>query len=143
MVVIPVPFGTPEFDELLALRYKVLREPLGLDYTAEQIAEEHDSLHLACYDSEWGLHGCLTLLPQEAGEIKMRQVVVADLSQRKGIGQLLVKEAEDLARRKGYAKMILHARDTAVPFYKKLNYKTVGKPFTEVGISHFKMEKGL
>ena len=143
MFIIPVPFGTPEFDELLALRYKVLREPLGLDFTAEQIAGEYSSTHLACYDSNWVLHGCLTLLPLENGEVKMRQVVVAGQSQRKGIGKMLVLESEEWARRKGFFKMVLHARNTAVPFYGKLGYTPVGEPFFEVGISHFKMIKEL
>lgn len=143
MFILPVPFGTPEFDEMLALRYKVLREPLGLDFTAEQIAAESDSIHLACYDSAWGLHGCLTLLPVGNGEVKMRQVVVAERSQRKGVGKLLVEAGEDLARRQGYARMVLHARETAVPFYKKLGYLLHGDQFFEVGIPHFEMKKDL
>ena len=143
MFVIPVAFGTPEFDELLALRYKILREPLGLDFTAEQIASEYDSMHMGCYGEDWRLHGCLTLLPLENGEVKMRQVVVAGSSQRKGVGRLLVIAGEEHARRKGFTKMVLHARHTAVPFYGKLGYHAVGEPFFEVGISHFKMEKVL
>lgn len=39
--------------------------------------------------------------------------------------------------------MSLHARDTAVPFYNKLNYLQVGEPFIEVGITHFEMYKVL
>jgi len=143
MFILQVAFGTPEFDEMLALRYKVLREPLGLDFTAEQIAAEFDSIHLACYDAEWGLHGCLTLLPLGDGEVKMRQVVVAERSQRQGIGKMLVDAAEDLARRRGFTRMVLHARETAVPFYKKLGYFAAGELFFEVGIPHFEMQKDL
>jgi predicted GNAT family N-acyltransferase len=39
--------------------------------------------------------------------------------------------------------MVLHARETAVPFYLKLGYEVVGGQFEEVGIPHFKMEKKL
>lgn len=143
MTVIPVVFGTPEFDELLALRYKVLREPLGLDFTAEQIETEYDSRHLACYGPGWQLLGCLTLLPLDQKEVKMRQVVVSPQAQGKGVGRRLVEESELWARMKGYSKIAMHARETAVAFYEKLNYHKVGARFLEVGIPHFKMEKNL
>lgn len=143
MVVIPAPFGTPEFDALLALRYDILRKPLGLDFTVEQIAAEYDSVHLACYDDSWELLGCLTLLPVDENSVKMRQVAVAANAQGRGVGRFLVAASENWARKKGFSKMILHARETAVPFYLKLGYRKVGKRFEEVGIPHFKMERGL
>jgi predicted GNAT family N-acyltransferase len=39
--------------------------------------------------------------------------------------------------------MVLHARETAVPFYNALGYNSVGAQFEEVGIPHFRMEKAL
>lgn len=143
MTVIHVVFGTPEFDDMLALRYKVLREPLDMDYNPEQIEAEYDSRHLACYGSDWTLLGCLTLLPLDEKAVKMRQVAVAPAAQGRGVGRLLVEESELWARMKGFGKMEMHARETAVPFYKKLHYRVVGELFMEVGIPHFKMEKKL
>jgi predicted GNAT family N-acyltransferase len=143
MVVMPVPFATPEFDEMLALRYDILRKPLDMDFTAEQIGEESDSVHLACYTRDWTLLGCLTLLPSGESAVKMRQVAVAESAQGKGVGRFLVAASEEWARKKGFSKMILHARETAVPFYLKLQYQIVGERFEEVGIPHFKMEKEL
>ena len=40
MNIIQVEFATPEYDETIALRYKILREPLGLEFTEEQLAAE-------------------------------------------------------------------------------------------------------
>jgi predicted GNAT family N-acyltransferase len=48
-----------------------------------------------------------------------------------------------LALQLGFARMVLHARETAVPFYKVLEYNIVGDRFEEVGIPHFRMEKAL
>lgn len=143
MFVLPVSFGTPEFDELLALRYKILREPLDMDYTPEQIEAEWDSIHLACYSADWIPLGCLTLLPVDHAEVKMRQVAVSEKAQRKGVGKLMVEASETWAKGKGFHKMVLHAREGAVPFYQKLDYQIVGDRFFEVGIPHFKMEKVL
>ena len=73
----------------------------------------------------------------------MRQVAVAENRQKQGIGQRLVAYSETWAQRNAFEKMTLHARETAVPFYLKLGYTTVGERFFEVGIPHFKMEKSL
>ena len=45
--------------------------------------------------------------------------------------------------RQDFSVMVLHARQTAVPFYLKLGYAEVGAPFQEVGIPHRCMEKPL
>lgn len=136
-----IEFGTPEFDEEIALRDKVLRKPLGLEYTAAQIADEWDSIHLGVYHSGGQLLGCLVLKPLPDGEWKMRQVAVDPEWQGKGLGGMLVEFSEKYLIRKGAFKMVLHARDTAVEFYRSLGYSIVGDPFTEVGIPHRAMEK--
>ena len=51
--------------------------------------------------------------------------------------------AELVSRDKGYKKLIMNARETAVGFYEKLGYKPVGDKFTEVTIPHYVMEKQL
>jgi len=55
----------------------------------------------------------------------------------------MVAASEVVSRNLGYHKMVLNARKTAVPFYKKLAYKTIGKEFLEIEIPHFKMVKDL
>jgi GNAT superfamily N-acetyltransferase len=73
----------------------------------------------------------------------MRQVAVLPQLQGQGIGTMLVQYSENLARQAGFQRMILHARETAVPFYEKLGYARVGNLFEEVTIRHWKMEKHL
>lgn len=136
-----IEFGTPEYDEAVKLRYKVLREPLGLDFTSEELALEYDHFHLAAYDPRSQLIGYLLLTPRGEKSIQMRQVAVEPVFQRRGVGNGLVRFSETFIKKFGYTEMILHARDTAVAFYEKLDYKKVGVPFEEVGIRHFKMVK--
>ncbi len=143
MFTLLIDFGTPAYDDMVKLRDDILRKPLGLEFTPEYLAAEYDMMHLACYNERHELLGCLILAPQENGEIKMRQVAVREDCQRKGVGQLMVADSETIAREKGFSKMTMHARDTAIPFYKKLNYKKKGRAFTEVTIKHYKMEKEL
>jgi N-acetylglutamate synthase-like GNAT family acetyltransferase len=143
MNIIEVEFATPEYDETVKLRYKILREPLDLDFTEEQLAEEYADFHLAAYDDAWILRGCLVLTPKDEKVLKMRQVAVDNNVQSKGIGSLLVKASEVYARAKGFDTMELNARETAVIFYQKLGYNTEGPLFEEVSIPHFKMVKAL
>ncbi|MEQ1745699.1 MAG: GNAT family N-acetyltransferase [Saprospiraceae bacterium] len=143
MQILEIQFGTPEFDDAVRLRYEVLRRPLGLEYTAEQLAAEHDNTHLAAYDTAGSLIGYLNLTPSDRGEVKMRQVAVHPACQGTGVGRALVEASEGVAKRLGFNKLVLHARETAVPFYQKLNYAVVGERFEEVSIPHFRMEKNL
>ncbi len=134
--------GSSEYGEVVQLRRKVLRLPLGLDFTEAQLAAEMADYHLAAYDGET-LVGCLLLTDRGDSVVQMRQVAVEPSRQGQGIGALLVQESEQKARSLKYARMILHARDTAVPFYLKLGYAAVGDPFIEVNIPHQGMERTL
>ena len=134
MYVQEIQFGTPQYDEMVRLRDKILRQPLGLEFKPEDFTTEYLDTHLCCYDEQARLCACLVLTAKEDGQIKMRQVAVDDTCQSKGIGSLLVKASEVVAKDKGFTEMVLNARDVALDFYLKLDYQKVGKPFTEVTI---------
>jgi predicted GNAT family N-acyltransferase len=143
MTILDIQFATPEYDETVQLRDRILRRPLGLEFSEAQLAEEFADFHLAAYTDDWVLRGCLVLTPTDDKTLKMRQVAVDERVQKQGVGQQLVVASESFARLRGFENMVLNARETAVPFYKKLNYDIVGERFEEVGIPHFKMMKKL
>ena len=134
---------SPEYALAVALRHEVLRLPLDLAFTVEQLDSETDSHHLAIFDEEGHILGCLMLTPREGGEVQMRQVAVRPDQQGAGLGRVMVEEAERKARELGFTRMMLHARDGAVGFYDKLSYAREGEPFVEVGIGHQQMAKRL
>ncbi|MEM1218644.1 MAG: GNAT family N-acetyltransferase [Bacteroidota bacterium] len=142
MFTLEVPFASPAYDETVRLRDEILRKPLGLSFTAEDLALEFESIHLACYNRQWELMACLVLV-WKGDNLKMRQVAVDERYQRRGIGQFLVAASERVAANYGAQKLVLNARETAVPFYQKLAYSIDGNRFEEVGIPHFKMYKDL
>jgi ribosomal protein S18 acetylase RimI-like enzyme len=133
---------TAEYQATVRLRREVLRAPLGLDFTREELERECADFHLACYDGD-ELVGCLVLMPQGSEIIKMRQVAVAPHVQRRGVGRALTAFAEKFAREQNFSVMTLHARTSAVAFYEKLGYERVGEEFEEVTIPHWEMRKGL
>lgn len=137
-----IEYNSPEYHHSVEVRYKILREPLCLVFTKEQLASEHDQIHFAAFDGD-ALIGTLILKVSEDDEIQMRQVAVLNEYQKKGVGALLVQEAEKYAHTQGYKRMILHSRDTAVAFYERLGYEAEGEGFTEVTIPHHLMVKHL
>lgn len=136
-------FGSPEYALTVALRHEVLRLPLKLAFTVDQLTSESGSHHLAALDEEGHILGCLMLTPREDSEIQMRQVAVRPDLQGTGLGRKLVDEAERKATELGFTRMMLHARDVAVGFYERLDYRHQGPPFLEVGITHQCMVKLL
>lgn len=128
--------------ESLDLRRRILREPLGLVFDQADLEKEKDEFHLAATYNHH-IVGILLLKPLSISNLKMRQVAVANDLQKKGIGQALVKYAEEFASAAGYTAMELHARDVAQLFYRKLGYCENHETFLEVGIEHKRMWKGL
>ncbi len=137
-----IPHNSLEYDNAVALRYDILRKPLGLFYTLEQLEAEKNEYHFAAFKEEMVI-GSISLVPVNKDLIKMRQFAVKEELQKKGIGTQLILHCEEWAKENGYKEIVLHARLTAVPFYKKLNYTTIGDEFTEVGLPHYKMMKKL
>jgi N-acetylglutamate synthase-like GNAT family acetyltransferase len=124
------------------LRDEILRKPLGLEFSKDELEEESNQFHLAAVSDNIIL-GILLLQVIDSQRIKMRQVAVQKKLQGKGIGKALVLFSEKFAMNKGYTKMGLHARMEAVPFYEKLGYETFGEQFIEVNIPHYFMSKEL
>ena len=135
-------FASPEYGLSVDLRYKILRVPLGLTFTVEELQKDEHDIHFGLFDNS-SLVACLILSPGENGRIKMRQVAVDDLMQGLGLGKKLSLEAEAYARKNGFSTVYCNARKSASPFYKKLGYKIVSDEFVEVGIPHYVMEKKL
>lgn len=134
--------GTKEYLQMVKLRNEILRKPLGLSLTPDELAMEKEDILIGAFDDDEML-ACCMLTKAENHCLRLRQMAVQNNLQGKGIGASMMNFAEILSRDKGYKKLIMHARETAVGFYEKLGYKVVGNKFTEVTIPHFVMEKKL
>lgn len=134
--------GTREYEQMLKLRNEILRKPLGLTYSHDELAREKEDILIGAFDDDEMLACCL-LTKEDNKSLRLRQMAVQNNLQGKGIGASMMNFAELLARDKGFQKLIMHARKTALGFYEKLGYKVVGDEFTEVTIPHYVMEKKL
>ncbi len=137
-----VDHGSKEYQQMVKLRDEILRQPLGLSLTVDELNKEKDDILIGAFDDEKIL-ACCILTKADNKSLRLRQMAVQNNQQGKGIGASMLNFAEIIARDKGYKKLIMHARETAVRFYEKLGYKLLGDRFTEVTIPHFIMEKKL
>ena len=126
----------------VALRYDVLRKPLGLSFDEAQLAAEAEDILVANVDDKEVL-GCCILTDVGDKTLRLRQMAVHPKCQGKGIGDSIMLFAEKLALGKGYTKIVMHARDSAQGFYGKMGYTVTGDGFEEVGLPHHMMEKNL
>ena len=134
--------GTKEYQQMVNLRNEILRKPLGLGFTADELEREKDDILMGAFEDD-KLLGCCLLTRMDTRTIRLRQMAVPNNMQGKGIGRALMIFAENIARDLGYKKLCMHARTTAVGFYQKLGYGISGDEFVEVTIPHYIMEKAL
>jgi len=137
-------FIDPKEDPLYAsekdLRFRVLREPLGMGRHQVTFAGELEGLHLVALAGDVVM-GCV-LFDFPSG--RLRAMAIDASRQRTGLGRELVERLEEELRAKhGVQEVRLHARETAVPFYERLGYSLVGEPFIEVVLPHRAMVKRI
>ncbi len=134
--------NSPEYDKMVALRYDILRKPLGLEFTKEELDKECNDILIGAFDDDRILACCmLTAISKDT--CRLRQMAVHNSLQGKGIGASMMNFAENVARDRGFKTLTMHARKTAVGFYEKLGYRIYGDEFQEVTIPHFEMHKKL
>lgn len=134
--------GTAEYRQMVKLRDDLLRKPLGLGFTNEELQNEKENVLIAAFEDERML-GCCMLVEEKPDCVRLRQMAVSDDLQGKGIGRALMNFAENIARDRGYKTITMHARKDVVGFYEKMDYKVTGNEFIEITIPHFRMEKKL
>ena len=134
--------GTHEYRLMLKLREDLLRKPLGISFTKEELEKEKSHVLIGAFDDD-DILGCCMLVELEPGVVRLRQLAVLNNLQGKGVGTAILQFSENLARDLGYKKITMHARKNTVDFFEKLGYQTVGEEFIEITIPHFEMIKEL
>jgi N-acetylglutamate synthase-like GNAT family acetyltransferase len=134
--------GSNEYLQMVDLRDTVLRRPLGLTFSHDELLKEKDDILIVCMD-DGKILGCCILVKTNNETVRLRQMAVAPNLHGKGIGASIIYFAENVAKDKGFKIITMHARDTAIGFYEKFGYKIKGNQFIEVNIAHHVMEKQL
>lgn len=137
-----IEFASNEYYQECELRDIELRRPLGLDLWIENLAAERAQRHFGLFSADRNLLACVVAVPHPPG-VKIRQMAVTASLQGRGLGRQIIEQMEARLAREGVRHFWMHARIPVIGFYQKLGYARTGDEFTEVGITHVRMEKTL
>jgi predicted GNAT family N-acyltransferase len=139
---VKVAYGSELYDGCVALREEVLRAPLGLALSADELADDAVREHF-CAVADGNVVGSVSLKPLGLQGLQLRQMAVSEARRGMRIGARLLEIAEVWARDQGFFLIVLNARMGAEGFYAKFGYRSEGEPFEENTIPHIRMTKRL
>jgi len=138
------PESEQEWEAYFELRWQILRAPWNQPQGSEKDELETSAWHVAAFIDNHKLiaTGRLHKINKTDGQI--RYMAISEAYQSQGIGCLILNALESQARQEGLNKIVLNARESAVDFYQKLDYRVSGREQTLFeSIHHFRMEKSL
>jgi predicted GNAT family N-acyltransferase len=124
-------------DAAYAIRHAVFVEEQGIP--AELEIDDYDPIAehaLAFVDGQCVATARIYLDEQDPSKAKIGRMAVLRDFRGQGIGTALLGEALRAGMMQGATVFELHAQQTAIPFYAKLQFKPDGAIFDEVGIPH-------
>jgi N-acetylglutamate synthase-like GNAT family acetyltransferase len=111
-----------ELDLYYDLRWRVLRERWTTVRDSGRDEHENEAFHLTAWQGS-KLVGTGRLHFNSAEEAQVRCMAVEEGYRSSGIGSLILKRLEQRAKADGAKRMVLNARESAVPFYQKHAYE--------------------
>jgi N-acetylglutamate synthase-like GNAT family acetyltransferase len=145
MLIVRIPATSQEWEQYYNLRFTVLREPWGQLKGSEVLKDEDEADHAMIVESETNeIVGVARMQTNTPTQGQVRCVAVSPNVQGKGVGKLLMKYLEDVAKEKGIKEIVLDARENAVKFYQSIGYVIFEDSYLLFGeIQHYKMRKDL
>ncbi len=143
MIEVKKPASEQDWDAYYDLRYRILREPLGKERGSERNEGDETGIHFTLVENNVFI-AVARLDSVDETVCQARFVAVESHLQGKGYGRKIMTALENEAQNLGYRKLILHARDYALPFYERLGYTLVGPSYKLFDVlQHFEMFKIL
>lgn len=129
-------------EQTFHLRRIILRKNLPNESHEFQGDFSPNTFHLGFFEEE-RLLGVVSLFKNDS-EAQLRGMAVIEEAQKRGIGRVLVLEAEKILKKEKIKRLWMNARETAVPFYQKMGCQIQGERFFIEPIGdHYLMTKNL
>lgn len=140
---IRTPQTEPEWEQYFDLRYRILREPLDQPRGSERNEGDATGIHFALFEGQ--VIQAIARLDSITKQLaQVRFVAVEQNLQGKGYGLKIMQAVEKYARESGIQEIVLHARDYALAFYKKQDYRLIGPSYKLFDVlQHYEMRKLL
>ena len=136
---------TPEqFEQYYRLRYQTLRQPWGQPEGSERVEDDATAIHAMLLDDTGEAVGVCRMHLATPQEAQIRFMGIRQDMQGKKLGDQLLRYQEERARKQGATRMMLHARENAVNFYRRNGYEIEEKSHLLFGtIQHYRMARQL
>lgn len=142
-VIIKQPESDDDFRQYFKLRWRILRAPWGEPEGSEADNIEGQCFHIMAVDGNQVV-GVGRIQYNSAEEAQIRYMAISEGYEGNGIGRQIVSALEQEAVGQNIKKIVLDAREPAVVFYQKLDYRVEQKSYVLFGeIQHYRMIKQL
>lgn len=129
--------------DTFAVRLPVLRPGKPVESCVFDGDDLSTTVHFGIYQDE-NLAGVISIFKADTdlltqnNQFQIRGMAVLDSHQKRGLGDRLVKAAEDYIISQNGTAIWFNAREVAVGFYNKMGYEIIGTPFTigDIGVHH-------
>lgn len=132
-------------DELLEQALELRRAVFVVEQHVPEAAEfdwlDETAEHLVALEGGTVLGTCRLVIERE--QMVLQRVAVSAAHRGRGIGSMLVAEAQTRARSAGMKRIDMHAQLHAIGIYEKAGFEPHGEPFDEDGIQHIAMSLQL
>lgn len=137
------PKTVEEFDRYYDLRWRILRAPWRRGPESARDEREEGAFHLMAL-GDGMLLGVGRLHFNSADEAQVRYMAVEGGQQRLGVGSRILERLEQHAKENGAKRVVLNAREGAIPFYRRHGYELEGTIETSFEcVAHWRMTKAI
>ena len=138
------PSNKSEFEKYYYFRWEYLRKDLNQEFGSERDDTENISIHRMIKNNNGEIIGIGRLHKVSSDTHQVRYFAVHKDYRRVGLGTYLMKDLEKIALKNKSDYIMLNARENALNFYEKLNYKIIKKTNLLFGkIQHYEMMKKI
>lgn len=137
--------STPEQSKkYYRLRFETLRQPWGEPEGSERAEDDATAIHAMLLNDAGEAVGVCRMHLNSPQEAQIRFMGIRKDMQGQKLGDQLIQYMEQRAREMGATRMMLHARENAVNFYRRNGYQVEEESYLLFGsIQHYKMDKQL
>ena len=141
MIIIKSPKTDTELKNYFHLRWRILRKPWKQPEGSERDDNDDLCYHVIAIENN-NVYGVARLEFISEKVAQLRYMAVDDAYQKKGVGRNIIQHMEAFAKRNNKTELFLNARENAVGFYEKMDYKIIEKSYLLFdSIQHYKMNK--
>lgn len=138
------PHDADEQEACYVLRWEVLRAPWQQPRGSECDEREDSARHYMVVDAEAGVLATGRIHSIDTGTAQIRYMAVRPGCERRGLGKRLLVALEADAAARGETRIILHARENSLGFYRHCGYRIIRESHQLFGsVQHYEMGKHL